>query len=63
MNSSLITFNKITEILTPPEGYRKPEDTPEPAPITKEDLYNKDEPYYRKKPLNQIFIMKKNTKK
>jgi len=62
MNSSLNTFNDISIILTPPENQRKPDDKIEPAPITKEDLYNKDEPYYRKKPLNQIFVMK-NTKK
>jgi hypothetical protein len=58
MNSSLETFNSISIILKPDPDEKPKESNPSPSSNTS-NLYNKDRPIYRKKPIKKIFNLKK----
>ena len=58
MESSLETFNSISLILKPNPDEKTKESNPSPSSNTN-DLYNKDKPTYKKKPIKKIFNLKK----
>lgn len=55
MNNQIDFAISLNNFLNPPKEEREPEPEPESSDNPNRDLYNKEKPKYRKKPLKQIF--------